>query len=345
MGYAASADVRYLTRAGVEEARILRNRRPIAELVADPTTPDTTRARLRLVLESRDFAARLGLEAKQTYTAFSDIGRDTLLLVLSAAPRDCICAVTWWYPVVGRIPYKGFFDIGMAQRAADALAAEGRDVHLRPAGAFSTLGWFNDPLLSTALYPDSVELAALVFHEIAHNTLWVPSGVPFNESYAQYVGYHAAEAFFLARGDTLLARRAADRWHDETVLGDYYAALVARLDSLYGLGLDSAAVDSGRAAASRWALAQLQGPVGKRFRSYRVGRLTARPINNARLIGVLLYRTELDLFSRWHAAHGGDVARSAAALSALVEGTRGQDSAFARLRAALGPVADASKSE
>ena len=133
--YLASDDVRYLTRAGIEETRILKAREPIAELADEPATAPALRDQLHLVLASRDYAARLGLEAKQTYTTYADVGRDTLLLVLQAAPRDCICPHTWKYPIVGRIPYKGFFDQKAARREADRLAADGYDIYLRPSSA------------------------------------------------------------------------------------------------------------------------------------------------------------------------------------------------------------------
>jgi predicted aminopeptidase len=332
--YLASDDVRYITRAGFEETRILQSRRPIARLVRDSTTEPALRQTLGLVLQTRDYAARLGLKAKQTYTTYSDVGRDTLLLVLQAAPKDCICPHTWKYPIVGRIPYKGFFDPRSARREADRLAARGYDVYLRPSGAFSTLGWFEDPLLSTALTRDSVELAATVFHEIAHNTLYVRSATPFNESFAQLVGYRSAEAFFRERGDSANARQAADRWRDEIVLGDYYWALVRRLDSLYSQRPDSAALDQGRRAAAEWARGQLRGPVGQQLRTIRIGRLAERPINNAQLIGARLYRTRLDLFDRWFDRHGRDVGRSVGALRSLMAGVEG-DSAYARLEQAV----------
>jgi predicted aminopeptidase len=335
--YLVSDDVRYVTRAGFEEIRILQNREPIAELAADRATDPAVRHALRLVLQSRDYAASLDLEAKETYTTYSDVGRDTLLLVLQAAPKDCICPFTWKYPVVGQIPYKGFFDFAAARREADRLSAQGYDVYLRPSGAFSTLGWFNDPLLSTALTRDSVELAATVFHEIAHNTLYVRSATPFNESFAQFVGYRSAASFFAGRSDTANARQAADRLHDEMVLGEFYAALIARLDSLYATRPDSAALEAGRGQAAAWARAQLLGPVGARLRSYRLGNLPERPINNARLIGATLYRTRLDLFDRWFERHGSDVRESVRGLEELMRGAEG-DTAFARLeRATLSP--------
>jgi predicted aminopeptidase len=333
--YLASDDVRYVTRAGFEETRILKSRQPLQRMVRDSSVAPAVRRSLQLVMDSRDYAARLGLEAKETYTTYADVGRDTLLLVLQAAPKDCICPHTWKYPIVGRIPYKGFFDVPSAQREASRFAARGFDTYLRPSSAFSTLGWFNDPLLSTALERDSVELAATVFHEIAHNTLYVKSATPFNESFAQLVGYRSAQAFFGERGDTVRAQLAADRWHDEMVLADYYSALVARLDSVYQQHPDSATLEAGRREAGAWARAELEGPVGSRLRTYHIGRLSERPINNAQLIGATIYRTHLDWFERWYEQHGRDIRSSVSALKTLMAGAEG-DSAFARLERAVG---------
>ena len=332
--YVASEDVRYLTRAGFEQAKILEARRPIQAMIADPKTDAETRALLQVVLDARDFAAGLGYAAGETYTTYADVGRDTLLLVLSASPRDCLCPHTWQYPIVGHIPYKGFFDPAMARKEAARLERKGYDIYLRPAGAYSTLGWFNDPLYSTALSHDSVELAATVFHEIAHNTLYVKSATPFNESFAQLAGYRAAEAFFRRRGSTEAADRAAARWLDEVVLAGYYADLTARLDTLYKHAADSAAVDSGRAELGRWARAQLQGAVGQQLRTYTIGPMAERPVNNARLIAARIYRTRLDLFERWYQQHGRDIKLAVASLDTLMQGVPG-DSAYARLEGAL----------
>jgi predicted aminopeptidase len=340
--YLASDDVRYITRAGFEETRILQSRQPIDRLARRKDIDPKLRQSLDLVLETRNYAARLGLKAKETYTTYADVGRDTLLLVLQAAPRNCICPHTWKYPIVGRIPYKGFFDAAAARREAARFTSKGYDTYLRPSSAFSTLGWFNDPLLSTALTRDSVELAATVFHEIAHNTLYVKSATPFNESFAQMVGYRSAQAFFEEQGDSAGARQAADRWHDEIVLGDYYSALVARLERLYQQQPDSTTLEEGRRSAAAWARSQLEGPIGQRLRTFRIGRLVDRPINNAQLIGARIYRTRLDLFERWYERHDRDVSRTVSALKTLMEGVEG-DSAFVRLERAIGDSAALSK--
>lgn len=332
--YLASDDVRYLTRAGIEQTRILEAREPIAKIIRNPKTDPETRASLQLVLDVRDFAAQLGYDAKQTYTTYADIGRDTLLLVVSASPRNCLCPYTWKYPIVGRIPYKGFFDPVMARREAGRLESRGYDIYLRPAGAFSTLGWFNDPLYSTAMSRDSVELAATVLHEIAHNTLYVKSATPFNESFAQLAGYRGAETFFRRRGSTDAADQAANRWLDEVVLSGYYEELSRRLDSLYHSAPDSAAVDRGRAELGRWAREQLEGAVGARLKTYAIGPMADRPINNARLIAARIYRTHLEVFEEWYQRHGADIRAAVAELDTLMRGAEG-DTAFVRLRRAL----------
>jgi predicted aminopeptidase len=330
-----SHDVRYLTRAGLEEVEILWNARPLEKVLADPATSAETRAWVGLVQASRDFAQQIGYEAGETYTTYTDVGRDTLLLVVSASARECICPQVWKYPIVGRIPYKGFFDPAMAHREAERFRQRGMDVYLRPAAAFSTLGWFNDPLLSTAMVRDSVELAALVFHEIAHNTLYVRSATPFNESFAQLAGYRAAEAFFRSRGDSALAQRAADRWADEIVLGEYYSAFVGRLEEFYATRPGPEALDSGRADLARWSREQLQGAYGPRLRTYRVDNLAERPINNAQLVGVRIYRTHLDWFEAWFQRHEGAIATAVRALRELMDGAEG-DEAFTRLSQSLG---------
>ena len=336
--YAVSPTVRYIGRAGMEEARILKSARPLAKIAADPKASAEQRAVASLVLDVRGFADSIGYAANDTYTTYSDVGRDTLLLSLSASRKDCICPYQWKWPIVGRVPYKGFFDVGQAQKAEAEFQAKGFDTQLRPAAAFSTLGWFKDPLLSTAVSNDSVSLASLVFHEIAHNTLYVPSATAFNESFAQYAGYRAAERYFLARGDTVKSQRAADRWHDEQILGEYYNQLVARLDSLYGSKPDSVALAAGRAAAGEWVKATLEGWVKDSVRTFKIGPVAARSVNNAALVGVRIYRTELRLFEAWHLQHGGDVAASVAALTTLMEGAKG-DEAFARLKEAVATTA------
>ncbi|HSG48918.1 MAG TPA: aminopeptidase, partial [Longimicrobiales bacterium] len=187
-GSAAACSPVYVMKAAVAQVGILGDRRPLADMVLDPATDDHTRGALTLVMEAREFAMdELGLDVGGSYTSYSELPSDTLALVLSAAYRDRLAPRTWWFPVVGHVPYRGFFDEEEALEAQRGLEAEGFDTYLRPTAAFSTLGWFDDPLLSSVLQADYVEVVTTVLHELSHNHLFVPGRVTFNESFATFV--------------------------------------------------------------------------------------------------------------------------------------------------------------
>jgi len=334
VAWAASREVRYLTRAAVEEALILARAHPIAAVVANPSTDALTRGRLQLVLAARDFAAdSLHLAARRTYTTYSRVHRDTLVLVLSASPVDRLAAYTWSYPIVGRVPYKGFFDRAGALAEASRLQARGLDTYVRVSDAFSTLGWFNDPLLSTIVREDSVDLAATVIHEILHNTIWVPGHVPFNESLADFVGYRGAERFFLARGEPRAAAFAVARWLDEIRLSHFYDSVAARLQRLYAGGPRGAALEEARQRIFGEAREELAGPVAKTLQTIDGRALARRPLNNAVVVAARLYRTGLDRFEALLAQDGGDVVRAIADLKRRV----GPGDPWAALPPALAP--------
>ena len=187
----------YVARAGWAEMKILYARKPLDRVIQDPATDADTRRKLLLAQEARDFAIHsLELDAGKSYTTFTRLESDTLALVLSAAHRDRLQFRTWWFPIVGHVPYRGFFSQEAAEKAQGSLEAEGFDTYLRPTAAFSTLGFFADPLLSTLLRYDSVDFVETILHELAHNHLFVRSHVRFNESFATFVGRVGAIRFF-----------------------------------------------------------------------------------------------------------------------------------------------------
>ncbi|HWC74143.1 MAG TPA: aminopeptidase [Gemmatimonadales bacterium] len=314
-----SADARYIARAGIEEARLLFRRRSIDKLIADPSTPAPLRERLSLVLAARAFAAdSLGLAVAKTYTTYVDVGRDTLLLVLSASRRDKLREVTWTYPIVGVVPYKGFFSAGRARTEAQHLEQQGLDVFLRPSGAFSTLGYLSDPLFSTAMSRDTMELVATVIHELAHNTLYVKSQTPFNESFASFVGYRGAEAFFRSRRDTIDAHRAAARWRDERTLDVFYAELARRLDSAYAEPLAGDRLEQVRATLFGWARDQFRGAVGQSLETYDWRWFAQAPLNNAVIIAERLYRMDLNLFDEVYLQNNANITETIRAIQIRV---------------------------
>lgn len=319
----------YLSRAGWEEAKILHRRRDIGALVADPATDSLTRRKLAIVLAARRYARdSLNLRVKESFTQFTQLDRDTLVLVLSAAYRDRLRLHTWWFPVVGSVPYKGWFDFDEAKRQAADFERRGYDVHLRPASAFSTLGFFNDPLLSTTLALDTLELANTVIHEVTHNTFYAPGQAVFNESFANFVGSRGAEELYRSRGAPGAAVEIAARWEDEKRLGEFWTGLYRVVDSTFDAhpGDDArmravrlAARDSVFADARR----RLVHELGPRLRTVSPRALERTRIDNAALMARRIYLTDLELFDRVWLREGRSTRRAVARIVALARESPG----------------------
>ena len=317
---AMSREARFVVRAGWEEGRILLRRQPLTKLVADTTVSPARRAAFRLVLDARAYGRdSLGLKPDGTFTTFADVRRDTLLLLLTAAHRNSLTPYTWWFPIVGRVPYKGYFDPSRAEADATRLVQRGYDVYVRPAAAFSTLGWFEDPLLSTALSDDPTIVVETVLHEIAHNTLYVPGHTTFDESFAMFVGFRGAAAFFSSRGDTAMAHRAAALWRDQLRLGQFYAELADELRALYRSNLPIEVTLDRRAEIFARARDRLRGPLAHALEVYSGVRLAMQPLNNASVLAAIVYRTRLGAFDTLFKQEGRDVRRTVAALAAALD--------------------------
>ncbi len=186
----------YVIRAAYEQSKILASREDIADVLENPNTPPELRKKLQVVTDARRFGIELGLKPKNSFTQFAEVDGSAVAWVVSAAPKDRFELYTWWFPFVGSIPYKGFFDKDDALDAAKDLSAEGYETWVRGTEAFSTLGWFDDPVLSTTLRRDPEQIANTVLHESLHTTLWVQNRVDFNESLANFVGMQGSLDFF-----------------------------------------------------------------------------------------------------------------------------------------------------
>lgn len=333
----AACSPEYVVRAGFEEARILSRRQPITQVVADPRTDSITRAKLELVLQARTFAEHeLELATGESFTTYSRVDSDTLLMVVSAVRKDRFELHTWWFPIVGRVPYKGFFDFDEAWEEARNLQRMGFDTHVRPSGAFSTLGWFNDPVLNTVLRYGNVSLVNTVIHELLHNTLFVPSHVSFNESFANFVGDRGAIEFFCTRDgpDSGNCRLARDLWADNLLFGRFMEDLVEQLDDLYERNDISSEEKVRRRepifAAARERFAREIRPA---LRTSAFSGFEAEPLNNATLIATRLYYDRLELFEAAYAHNGGNLRETIKWVKATV--TAGSGDPFNLLSSAL----------
>jgi predicted aminopeptidase len=327
---ALTATGRYLARAGWEEAKILWRRKPIAAIVADSATPEPLRAKLRVVLDARAFARdSLQLRTRESFTTYSALDRDTLVLVLSGAYRDRLKRYTWWFPVVGHVPYKGYFDFAQAKDAQRALTADGFDATLGAASAFSTLGWFNDPLLPTTLRADSLTVANTVIHELTHNTYYAPGGAVFNESFANFVGARGAQRFYLSRGQTAAAAEVDARWTDEKVMGQFWGTLYARVDSAFRAHPGDEAQHVAARIAARDSLfaearIQLRQDLGPRLKTISIRALERVRLDNAVLMSRRVYLTDLDAFDAVLRANRGNLPQTIAAIIAAAKDSDGK---------------------
>jgi predicted aminopeptidase len=318
---------RYVARAAWEEARILARRRPIPELIEDGRTSATVRAKLQLVLRARAFAEdSVELRAGDSFTTYSQLDTDTLVLVLSGAYRDRLERYTWWFPIVGRVPYKGFFDREAARRSSRELERRGFDVYLRPAAAFSTLGFFNDPLLSTTLRQDSLDLANTVIHETTHSTFYARDQAVFNESFANFVGARGAAWFFRSGGQPEAAVQADGRWSDQKLLARFWGGLHRALDSAFkanaGPPLKAkrlAIRDSIFAEARR----RLLNEIGPQLRTIGPRALERTRFDNAALLARRIYLTDLDLFDAVYEREGQNLRQAVQRIITLAKSDDG----------------------
>lgn len=294
----------YVLRAGYEEAKILWRRQPIEEVLHRGDLDATTREKLELVLAVRAFArATLHLRVGDSYGSIAHVDADQVVHVVSAAYRLQLQPYTWWFPIVGRVPYKGYFSESAAKDEAVGLERDGYDTYVRPSVAFSTLGWFADPLLSNLLRYDRATLANVIIHELLHNTRYIGGHADFDESFANFVGNRGAILFFTGRDDAAAVAQATTDWGDALVFSDFLARFTARLRAAYGAG---ATLDDRerlfRAAQDEFRTLPLQ------TRTY--GEFATQPLNNAVILHHLMYADRLQLFEDNFRQHDGDLAKT-----------------------------------
>ena len=302
----------YVIRAAYEEGKILWRREPIPEYLEKPELAADTQDKLKLVLAVRDYARDvLKLNVGGSYSSYSYVDRPDLTYILTAAPRTELRPYTWWFLIVGRVPYKGYFSKPDAAAAAKELEDDGYDTNIRTSAAFSTLGWFDDPLLSHLLRYDKVTLAEVVFHELFHNTLYVKGAGAFNESVANFVGGRSAIDFFHDRfgAGSPEHKQAIRAWEEELEFSAFIEKLAASLDELYSKEIpeeEKLRLRQGVFARAKeeWSEWITQHPT-HRFRYF-----AQQPLNNAVIIHYWLYLKNLKLFEALYEAEGKNLVQT-----------------------------------
>lgn len=313
----------YYAHVSSGQLSLLGKREPVDDVIASlagNTDPEAVALSERLALSKRvlEFAStELGLEVGDRYGSYVALDRDAVVWNLVAAPELSLDAHTWCYPFVGCAPYRGFFDRDRAEQARARLAADGLDTYVGGVSAYSTLGWFDDPILSTFVDMAEADFIDLLIHELAHSRVWVKGDAPFNEAFASFVGREATRAWYAAEGrsadyEAHLAREA-DWSRARSMLAETRAALA----DVYAAESDDVAKRAGKAAvlaAAAGCLDEMSDSTG--IEGYR--RLATR-LNNAYLASLATYEDKQGAFVVLFADAGGDWSRFFAAVDEVAE--------------------------
>jgi predicted aminopeptidase len=306
----------YVTSQAWHQNNLFNSRRPVSEVLADPKTDAKARKALEQTREILAFAQTEGLRAEGAYAYYIETDRPAVSYLVQAARADKLEAVTWWFPVIGRVPYMGFFDERERDEKAAELRADGYDVYVSGVGAFSSLGWFEDPLFTSMLRRGEADLAHLLFHELTHRTLWVSGSTEFNENLAEYVAAIVTRDYLTAKHMTAALRVYDDKRADRRRFKAWLQGLRAELEALYDKPPASRqALLAAKAAVFARRTAQPQKPV------FKAADYVGDPAdwNNAAVLGATLYSPDVTRFAAAAKCVGGGVSAFLAALDAAAD--------------------------
>jgi predicted aminopeptidase len=320
LALAGCSHVAYYTQAINGQLEISHKAAPIAEVLADPAADPKLVRQLQLVQQARAFASEeLGLPANGTFQRYADLQRPFVVWNVFAAPEFSVEPLEWCFPVAGCVAYRGFFSEAAAREVGAALRADGVDVFVAGIPTYSTLGWFDDPVLNTFVgYPES-ELVGLLFHELAHQVVYVPGDSVFNESFATLVEEEGVRLWFERKGDPLAwaaYRQAQERRRAFTAL------LVRARDRLAAAYAQKVSSEQHRQQKARilaeanteyTALKQAWGGYAGYDKWF-----TDTPLNNAKLVSATLYTDRVPAF-RALLAQAGDLPRFYASVRAVAQ--------------------------
>ncbi|MEO8224146.1 MAG: aminopeptidase [Gammaproteobacteria bacterium] len=300
----------YYLQAVAGQAAVMRARKPLEQVLADPGTAPDLRRQLLLVDGALLFARLdLGLPATKSYRHYADLGRPFVVWNVFAAPEFSLEPREWCYPVAGCTAYRGWFDEARARDSARDLEARGDDVYVGGVAAYSTLGWLADPVLNTMLGDDDAGLAGLLFHELAHQRFYLPGDTPFNEGFATLVEEEGARRWLeLHRDAPGLCNFQLQRTRRASVLG-IIAELRKALERIYASGAADSERRQQRSAAfdvarQDYARLRVSWPAPPYFDGW-----FAPGLNNARLAALASYEELVPAFRALLAREGGDLPR------------------------------------
>jgi len=320
LGLGGCSSVAYYAQSVQGQLGVMSASRPLDEVVADPQTDETVREKLRRLPSILQFAMDdLGLPETDSYRLYADLQRKAMVWNLVAAPVDSLEPRTWCYPVLGCTAYRGYFREASAHKQAAGLTADGWDTAVEPVPAYSTLGWFSDPLPSTVIHWSLADIAGLVFHELAHEKLYVSGDSAFNEAYATVVEQEGVRRWLQRFGSEaqLEQRRLAERRRRDFL--QLLSQTRQQLDAVYAADVDAGAMLSRKSEVLQLLRKEYAG-LKESWNGYSgYDRWMLRPLNNAHLASVNTYYALEPAFRELLRQSGGDMGEFQRRCAAIAE--------------------------
>ncbi len=223
----------YVSRLAYEQTKMLISKRSIDEVIKDPSTSKEVMNKLLFLQDVLNFSREEGLNVEGAYQKFILINRPVVSYTVYAAEADKLESVRWWFPIIGKVPYLGFFSKEDRDKEAEKLSAQGYDTYSSGVLAFSSLGWFEDPIYSSMLLLDDYSFAELIFHELTHRTIWFDNHADFNENLASFVAEVTNVRFFRFRKDEVAIAKYFEEKNDEVYFSKWLEQLKNNLSELY----------------------------------------------------------------------------------------------------------------
>ena len=321
VGLSGCSTTQFYWQAMKGQVSLIANQEQIEKVIARTDTTPALREKLQETLDLRQFAeTELRLPVNGQYRKYVDVQRRFVVWNVHAAPAFSLEAKTWWYPLVGRLKYRGFFREDAAQKLAAEITAHGDDVYVGGVEAYSTLGWLKDPILSTFIHHESCDLAEILFHELAHQELFISGDTDFNEAFAVSVAQEGTRRWLHSRKSPEEVRRYNEDLRKERVFAQLVQRTRSQLDAIYR---DVAPNEAATTLAARKAAV-----IGEMSKSHDELRQSwggkspydgwfSKSVNNAQLNTVATYMDLVPGFEKMIAAHGNDLPKFYAAVKKL----------------------------
>jgi predicted aminopeptidase len=304
--FSGCSSLTYYTQLADGQLALLRAREPVADVIADPARDSKLRDHLRQAQQAREFASKtLHLPDNQSYRLYADIHRRYVVWNVFATGEFSLDPVTHCFPIAGCVAYRGYYSEGAARGEAALQKLDGKDVYVSGVEAYSTLGWFDDPIISSMMTWGDERLATLIFHELAHQRFYVKDDSEFNESYATFVEQEGTRQWRAARGLPVEGVSSETRRRDQ--LTQLALQTRDRLKTLYAQPLSAEVMRQRKAAeferlrADYRKMRDEQWNGDKRFDTW-----VYAPMNNARLLPIGLYDQWTPAFAALFKQVGGD---------------------------------------